>query len=133
MSSAYLHVAHVNGIGKTGLSYLNRRLDEHLVRSETEPGIALAGLDSMPVRCLLGDRHVYDQLVPDLCGVARAIPCPCCGAKIRVSASVVLFTNGESGFKTAHQRYNVLAAPRPAASAESKRASIPSRTEALRT
>ena len=35
---------------------IDRRLDEHLVRSGTEPGIALAGLDRMPARRLLGRR-----------------------------------------------------------------------------
>ncbi len=35
---------------------IDRRLDEHLVRSSTEPGIALAGLDRMPARRLLGRR-----------------------------------------------------------------------------
>lgn len=35
---------------------VDRRLDEHLFRSGTEPGIALAGLDRMPARRLLGHR-----------------------------------------------------------------------------
>jgi hypothetical protein len=35
---------------------IDRRMDEHLVRSGTEPGIALAGLDRMPARRLLGQR-----------------------------------------------------------------------------
>jgi len=33
---------------------IDRRLNEHVFRSGTEPGIALAGLDSMPARRLLG-------------------------------------------------------------------------------
>jgi hypothetical protein len=35
---------------------IDRRLDEHLLRSDVEPGIALVGLDSMPARRLLGRR-----------------------------------------------------------------------------
>lgn len=35
---------------------IDRRLDEHLVRSDAEPGIALAGLDGMHARRLLGHR-----------------------------------------------------------------------------
>jgi hypothetical protein len=35
---------------------IDRRLDENLLRSDTEPGVALAGLDRMPVRRLLGSR-----------------------------------------------------------------------------
>ena len=35
---------------------IDRRLDENLFRSPTEPGIALAGLDRMPARRLLGGR-----------------------------------------------------------------------------
>jgi hypothetical protein len=35
---------------------LDRRFDEHILRSDTEPGIALAGLDRMPARRLLGHR-----------------------------------------------------------------------------
>jgi hypothetical protein len=33
---------------------IDRRLDEHLLRSQQEPGIALAGLDRMPPRRILG-------------------------------------------------------------------------------
>jgi len=35
---------------------IDRRLDSNLRRSDSEPGIALAGLDGMPARCLLGHR-----------------------------------------------------------------------------
>jgi len=35
---------------------IDRRMDEHLIRSGTEPGIALGGLDRMPARRLLGQR-----------------------------------------------------------------------------
>jgi len=35
---------------------IDRRLDENLQRSDIEPGVALAGLDRMPVRRLLGRR-----------------------------------------------------------------------------
>lgn len=35
---------------------IDRRLDQHLLRSHSEPGIALAGLDRMPARRLLGHR-----------------------------------------------------------------------------
>lgn len=35
---------------------IDRRLDEHLMRSDSEPGIALAGLDRMPTRRILGGR-----------------------------------------------------------------------------
>ena len=35
---------------------IDRRLDERLMRSDSEPGIALAGLDRMPTRRLLGRR-----------------------------------------------------------------------------
>jgi hypothetical protein len=35
---------------------IDRRLDEHLFRLPSEPGIALAGLDRMPARRLLGGR-----------------------------------------------------------------------------
>ncbi|MGB8411829.1 MAG: hypothetical protein WCE23_03290 [Candidatus Binatus sp.] len=35
---------------------IDRRLDTNLLRSDAEPGIALAGLDGMPARCLLGHR-----------------------------------------------------------------------------
>jgi hypothetical protein len=33
---------------------IDRRLDENLLRSDAEPGVALAGLDRMPIRRLLG-------------------------------------------------------------------------------
>jgi hypothetical protein len=35
---------------------IDRRLDENLLRSDAEPGVALAGLDRMPIRRLLGSR-----------------------------------------------------------------------------